>query len=94
MIEHDTVVIGGGQSGLAMSCHLSRLGRDHVILDRDPVRTGVSVIASGAPRQERGITSCPGLYFLGLNWMHTVTSGLLCGVGADAEYVSRHIAIR
>ena len=49
---------------------------------------------SGAPRQERGITACPGLYFLGLNWMHTVTSGLLCGVGADAEFVSRHLATR
>ena len=30
----DTVVIGGGQAGLAMSYHLRRLGREHVILER------------------------------------------------------------
>jgi len=29
----DTVVIGGGQAGLATSHHLSRSGRDHVVLD-------------------------------------------------------------
>src|SRR3954447_16697134 len=30
----DTVVIGAGHSGLAMSWYLSRAGRDHVVLDR------------------------------------------------------------
>ncbi len=29
----ETVIIGGGQAGLAMSYHLSRLGREHVILE-------------------------------------------------------------
>jgi len=29
----DTVIIGGGQAGLAMSYHLSRLGREHVVLE-------------------------------------------------------------
>jgi putative flavoprotein involved in K+ transport len=29
----DTLVIGGGQAGLATSCHLSRLGREHVVLE-------------------------------------------------------------
>jgi putative flavoprotein involved in K+ transport len=33
----DTVVVGGGQAGLAMSYHLKRLGREHVILERGPV---------------------------------------------------------
>jgi putative flavoprotein involved in K+ transport len=34
MIERvETVIIGGGQAGLAMSYHLSRLGREHVILE-------------------------------------------------------------
>jgi hypothetical protein len=32
----------------------------------------------------------PGLYFLGLHWMHITKSGLLCGV-ADAEYLVEHI---
>src|SRR5262249_51539727 len=30
----DTIVVGGGQAGLAMSHSLSRLGREHVILER------------------------------------------------------------
>ncbi|MGN7199491.1 flavin-containing monooxygenase [Arthrobacter sp. SAFR-044] len=42
MSEHfDTVVIGGGQAGLAMGYHLSRLKRPFLILDGNP-RTGDS----------------------------------------------------
>lgn len=32
--RHDTVVIGGGQAGLAMSALLQQRGRDHVVLER------------------------------------------------------------
>ena len=32
--RHDTVIIGGGQAGLAMSYHLSQRGREHVVLER------------------------------------------------------------
>ena len=39
------------------------------------------------PRYRRGITDLPGLYFVGLHWMHTQGSGLFYGVGRDAEYV-------
>jgi putative flavoprotein involved in K+ transport len=46
----------------------------------------------GRPVQRRGITQQPGLHFLGLHWMHTIKSGLLCGVGDDAEYLAEHIA--
>ena len=35
----ETVIIGGGQAGLATSYHLARRGREHVILDAD-VRVG------------------------------------------------------
>lgn len=42
MSEHfDIVVVGGGQAGLAMGYHLSRLKRPFVILDENP-RTGDS----------------------------------------------------
>jgi putative flavoprotein involved in K+ transport len=30
----ETIVIGGGQAGLTMSYHLSRLGREHLVLER------------------------------------------------------------
>jgi len=35
--EIDTVVVGGGQAGLAMSYHLKGLGREHVVLERGRV---------------------------------------------------------
>lgn len=46
----------------------------------------------GRPVQQRGVTPRPGLYFLGLHWMHTFKSGLLSGVGADAEYLADQFA--
>jgi len=44
----------------------------------------------GYPTHERGVTTRPGLYFLGLPWQYTWGSGRFCGVGADA----RHLAAR
>jgi len=45
----------------------------------------------GYPRYERGITELPGLYFVGLDWMHTAGSGLGSQVGRDAQYVVLHM---
>src|SRR6266850_1502038 len=35
--RYETVIVGGGHAGLALSYHLSRLGRPHVILERGRV---------------------------------------------------------
>ena len=48
-------------------------------------------VAGGAPIQQRGTTACPGLYFLGLHWMHSLKSGALFGVGEDAEFIAERI---
>jgi putative flavoprotein involved in K+ transport len=45
----------------------------------------------GAPIQNRGVTDCPNLFFLGLHWMHTLKSGLLFGVGDDAAYLADYM---
>lgn len=42
----------------------------------------------------RGVTSSPGLYFLGLPWQHTRGSALLGWVKDDAEYIAGQIAER
>jgi putative flavoprotein involved in K+ transport len=39
----------------------------------------------GYPIQKRGVTAFPGLYFVGLPWLTKQKSGLLLGVGEDAE---------
>jgi putative flavoprotein involved in K+ transport len=41
----------------------------------------------GFPVQQRGVTTQAGLYFIGLPWLHKFQSGLLMGVGEDAQYL-------
>jgi putative flavoprotein involved in K+ transport len=41
----------------------------------------------GYPTHERGVTGCPGLYFLGLPWQWTWGSGRFAGVARDASYL-------
>ncbi|GAC1524895.1 MAG: MSMEG_0569 family flavin-dependent oxidoreductase [Ramlibacter sp.] len=46
----------------------------------------------GHPQHVRGITRQPGLYFLGLPWLHTWGSGRFSGVASDAQYLAEAIA--
>jgi putative flavoprotein involved in K+ transport len=46
----------------------------------------------GYPTHMRGVTSCPGMYFLGLPWQHTWGSGRFSGVARDAEYLAQRIS--
>jgi putative flavoprotein involved in K+ transport len=46
---------------------------------------------NGYPLQNRGMTHFPGLYFMGLPWMHNRKSALLLGVGEDADFVASAI---
>jgi putative flavoprotein involved in K+ transport len=48
----------------------------------------------GYPAHRRGVTSCDGLYVLGLPWQHTWGSGRLSGVADDAGYLAGRIAAR
>ena len=46
----------------------------------------------GYPRQYRGaVQSLPGLYFVGMLFLHSFSSMLVLGAGRDAERVARHI---
>ena len=47
---------------------------------------------NGLPIHDRGIVeSCPGLYFIGLLFLYSLSSALVGGVGRDAEYIVDHI---
>jgi putative flavoprotein involved in K+ transport len=54
---------------------------DHSWLD------GVRADAQGWPVHERGVSTMPGVFFVGLHWLHTRKSALFLGVGEDAEHV-------
>jgi putative flavoprotein involved in K+ transport len=41
----------------------------------------------GYPSHTRGVTSVPGVYFMGLPWLHTWGSGRFSGVARDAQFV-------
>jgi hypothetical protein len=45
----------------------------------------------GYPGHHRGITTSPGLYFLGLPWQFTWGSGRFSGVARDARFLIEHI---
>jgi len=45
----------------------------------------------GMPVHHRGISPVPGLYFLGLPWLHTWGSGRFAAIARDAAHVAAHI---
>jgi putative flavoprotein involved in K+ transport len=45
----------------------------------------------GYPAHQRGVTSVPGIYVLGLPWLHSWGSGRFVGVGRDAEFLAGQI---
>ncbi len=47
----------------------------------------------GHPLHVRGVSPQPGLYFLGLPWLHTWGSGRFSGVARDALYLAEQIDV-
>ena len=47
--------------------------------------------AKGKPRHQRGVSSEPGIYFLGLPWLSRRGSSFIWGVWHDAKYLADHI---
>ncbi len=45
----------------------------------------------GNPQHRRGVTAQPGLFFIGLPWLHTWGSGRFSGVARDAAFVVEQI---
>ncbi|KWX60500.1 MSMEG_0569 family flavin-dependent oxidoreductase [Mycobacterium sp. NAZ190054] len=46
---------------------------------------------AGRPMQNRGVTTVPGLSFIGLPWMHTWGSGRFLGIDRDARHLAAAI---
>ncbi|MES1952290.1 FAD dependent oxidoreductase [Salinisphaera sp. S4-8] len=50
--------------------------------------------ADGKPQHQRGISSQPGIYFVGLPWLSRRGSSFIWGVWHDAKHIADHIATR
>ena len=50
--------------------------------------------ADGEPIHTRGVSTEPGLYFVGLSFQYSATSQVLPGRGRDAEFVVKHLVAR
>jgi putative flavoprotein involved in K+ transport len=74
-----------GDTGITSVIWSTGFGRDDRWIEV-PVFDG-----RGYPTHDRGVTSSPGLYFLGLPWQHTWGSGRLSGVAGDAAYLAERI---
>ena len=94
--DHDIVVIGGGQAGpeCCNAATRSQAGGagTPVVEGADAALAGFFAgareLASANPDLDfAGVSPVRGLYFLGLQWMHMIKSGLLSGVGSDAKYL-------
>ncbi len=47
----------------------------------------------GFPRHRRGVSEMPGLYFLGLPWLHTMASATVVGASFDGPYLADRIGL-
>ena len=83
----ETIVIGGGQAGLAVGYQLSPRGIPFVIFDAQLARE------HGRPQQRRGVVADqPGLYFVGLEFEYAKSSSMVQGVSRDAAYIAHRIS--
>jgi len=48
----------------------------------------------GEPKHERGVTQAPGMYFVGLHFLYSMTSATLFGIGRDANRVVKALHSR
>jgi len=53
---------------------------------------GDALDENGKPKHQRGVSSEPGVYFLGLPWLSRRGSSFIWGVWHDAKHIAGHIA--
>ena len=58
------------------------------------IRLPIDIGEDGYPVQYRGASATPGLFFVGLPFLHSFASMLIGGTGRDAERVAEQIATR
>ena len=74
------------QAGITSIIWSTGYGADYSWLKLD------AIDKDGRPRHQRGVSSEPGVYFLGLPWQTRRGSSFIWGVWYDAKYITDHIA--
>lgn len=74
------------QAGISSIIWATGYGADYSWLQVD------ALDKKGRPRHQRGVSSEPGVYFLGLPWQTRRGSSFIWGVWYDAKYIADHIA--
>jgi putative flavoprotein involved in K+ transport len=74
------------QAGIRSIIWATGYGADYGWLEVD------ALDEKGRPRHQRGVSSEPGVYFLGLPWQTRRGSSFIWGVWYDAKYIADHIA--
>jgi putative flavoprotein involved in K+ transport len=63
--------------------------------DFDWIKVPIAFGEDGFPEQQCGVVpSAPGLYFVGMLFLHSFSSMLVLGAGRDAGQVAKHILSR
>ena len=93
------LVVGFGNSGGEIALDLAEAGVTSIIW-----ATGFAVDYSwlkvdafdeeGKPKHQRGVSSEPGIYFLGLPWLSRRGSSFIWGVWHDAKFLADQIQIQ
>jgi putative flavoprotein involved in K+ transport len=76
-----------GEAGISTIIWATGYGRDYGWIDA-PITDDM-----GLPRQRRGVTDIPGLYFLGSLWQYTQFSATLGGPAIDGRYLATEMGL-
>jgi len=87
-VRKDITTLDVAQAGISSIVWATGFRRDF-----DWIRSP-SIAPGRDPVHVRGVSNQPGLFFLGLRWLHTRRSNFIDGAGADAAYVRDQILRR
>ncbi|MBO1324787.1 NAD(P)/FAD-dependent oxidoreductase [Acetobacter sp. TBRC 12305] len=85
-MRHPILQMDLKKSGITTIIWATGFGVDYSWLEVDALNE------NGRPRHQRGVSSEPGVYFLGLPWQTRRGSSFIWGVWHDAKYVADHIS--
>ncbi|NHN87237.1 flavin-containing monooxygenase [Acetobacter conturbans] len=85
-VKHPTLELDLKKAGISTIIWATGFGVDYGWLKVE------ALDENGHPHHQRGVSSEPGVYFLGLPWQTRRGSSFIWGVWHDAKYVADHIA--